>query len=288
MTSTNKDLIDSAKQSLATLKVQRAALESEAAAITSELTAPLESGNGPPIGIDTPLVDSDGYPRADIDVHRARTLRGRLAVIRTDHRQLMRDIDGGLQRLAALQNPAKVDENQAELAARRAAKPKPKYDPISGKWVVQNWDGSLAGAPAGETRSFATLQATASETTGTSPTSSALPATNNSTNNSNATSTTLSTNLRPFAKINAVASHSPAQTAGLQEDDLVLRFGDIGLDSPDGFTQLAKVVPEAAAAHSSIEIVVQRGNGVTQTLKLQPRPWEGRGLLGCHIVPFQN
>ena len=185
MTSTNNDLLQSAKQSLAALNVQRAALESEAAAIVAELNAPLDSG-GAPMGIDTPLVDADGYPRSDIDVYRARTLRGRLAVIRTDHRQLMRDIDTGLQRLAALQNPGKAAEEQAELAARRAAKPKPKYDPISGKWVVQNWDGTVAGAPAGETRSFATLQAAGdANTTGTSTATrgtGALPATNNNNN----------------------------------------------------------------------------------------------------------
>ena len=82
-TNTN-ELLESAKKSLAALNVQRQALETEAAALVSELNAPLASG-GPPMGIDTPLVDADGYPRADIDVYRARTLRGRLATIKTDH-----------------------------------------------------------------------------------------------------------------------------------------------------------------------------------------------------------
>ena len=100
------------------------------------------------MGIDTPLVDADGYPRADIDVYRARTLRGRLATIRTDHAALMRECAAGLQRVATLQNPNKAAEEQAELAARRATKPKPKYDPVSGKWVwVWVWVWEHAALP---------------------------------------------------------------------------------------------------------------------------------------------
>ena len=275
--SVTNDMLQTAKQTLAALHVQRQALESEASAITSELTAPLESG-GPPMGIDTPLVDDEGYPRADIDVYRARTLRGRLATIRTDHAQITRDMDAGLQRVALLQNPAKAEQEQAELAARRAPKPKPKYDPVSGKWVVKNWDGTLAGAPQGEARSFETLQST-------TPTSNNATTTNAATfrnNNNNSAS------LRPFAKINSVADRSPAAAAGLQPDDLVLRFGNITLHDED-FAQLAKLVPDAAASQTAIAVVVQRqSNSSNVTLQLQPRPWEGRGLLGCHIVPFQG
>lgn len=269
------DLLATTKQSLKTLQVQRQALESEAAAITSELTAPLESG-GPPMGIDTPLTDRDGYPRADIDVYRARTLRGRLATIRNDHRTLEAQLSRGLERVAALQNPQRVAVQQAELAARRQAKPKPKYDAATGKWVVKNWDGSIAGAAQGEARSFDTLQTTATPSTttrqSTTPTQPLIP-----------------TPSRPFARVNAVAPHSPAQAAGLLEHDLILRFGNITLDSPNGFAELARAVPQAAGEGQAIDILVQRGHNTSvQTLQLVPRPWEGRGLIGCHIVPLQH
>jgi 26S proteasome non-ATPase regulatory subunit 9 len=90
-----------AKKALAALDVKRKALEMEADALHAELT--LEGPEGqPPMGVDTPLVDRDGYPRADIDVYRARTLRGRLKTIQTDHKALMRDIEKGLAQLAAL------------------------------------------------------------------------------------------------------------------------------------------------------------------------------------------
>jgi 26S proteasome non-ATPase regulatory subunit 9 len=90
-----------AKKALAALDVKRKALEMEADTIHSELTTEGPEGQ-PPMGVDTPLVDTDGYPRADIDVYRARTLRGRLKVIQTDHKALMKEIEKGLAQVAAM------------------------------------------------------------------------------------------------------------------------------------------------------------------------------------------
>jgi hypothetical protein len=89
------------KKALATLDVKRKALETEMDAIVSELKSKGPDGQ-PPMGVDTPLTDQDGYPRADIDVYRARTLRQRLNVIRTDHKALMKDVEQGLIKVPAL------------------------------------------------------------------------------------------------------------------------------------------------------------------------------------------
>lgn len=282
----NQELIASTKQSLASLNARREALESEASAITSELHAPTgEGGKGPPMGIDTPLVDRDGYPRSDIDIYRARTLRGRLAQIRTDHEGLMKDIERHLQHLAILNNPKRVQEEKAELAARQQTKPKPKYDAATGKWVVKNWDGTISGTSTGESRSFDTLQTSAS--------SQQVEVSSNGGGGATASpprtlvAGEFSKPTMAFAKVNAVAPHSPAETAGLKEDDLILRFGKITLDSPQGFQGLAEVVPEAAGEGKPIEILVKRGQNV-HTVNLVPRPWAGRGLIGCHIVPYQT
>jgi len=92
---------EEAKRALGALDVKRKALEMEADAIHAELTSEGPEGQ-PPMGVDTPLVDNDGYPRADIDVYRARTLRGRFKEIQTDHKALMKDIEKGLAKVAAL------------------------------------------------------------------------------------------------------------------------------------------------------------------------------------------
>ena len=79
------------RQELLSLDTQKKALLSEAEAIVSELTTN-QPGGGPPIGIDAPLVDDEGYPRADIDVYRARTLRKRFKEIQTDVKVLEKKI----------------------------------------------------------------------------------------------------------------------------------------------------------------------------------------------------
>lgn len=89
------------RKTLASLDVQRKALEHEADAIFLELTSPPSEGVEP-MGLDTPLVDNEGYPRADIDVYRARTQRNRFRVLKTDHKQIEGKIEGLLLQLARL------------------------------------------------------------------------------------------------------------------------------------------------------------------------------------------
>jgi Nas2 N_terminal domain len=156
MSSSDTEQVSNIRELLKSLNVQREALESESEAITSELTSrDPEQPNVPAMGIDTPLVDEEGYPRNDIDIFRARTLRNRLMIVRTDHKKLMNEIDRSLQLLAIWQPESQAQQLQAqeeaEEALRRQEKPKPKYDPVSGKWVVRNWDGSIAGIPTNDT-----------------------------------------------------------------------------------------------------------------------------------------
>ncbi|KAL7558177.1 hypothetical protein ACA910_016230 [Epithemia clementina (nom. ined.)] len=315
--------MDSTKQELASLDVQRRALEEEAQSITAKLTSPTgDDGTGPPMGIDTPLVDIDGYPRSDIDLYLVRSLRKRLAELRTDHKQVMNEIEKRLLLLNSTNN----DNGQPpipEEQARMAPKPKPKYDPVSGKWVVKNWDGTISGAGEGNgdgTRAFDSIDSNAtpppvatlsnlsavaqprSPPPTTPPTPASTPTTTTTT-----TSATLQQQQQqpppPFARVDAVALHSPASLAGLQEDDLILQFGSITKPSclakaVDPFQEVATLVPIAAGEQQTITILVQRqqqggddsnhGNGsstVVHSLQLTPKPWDGRGLLGCHIVP---
>ena len=82
-----------------------------------------------------------------------------------------------------------------------------------------------------------------------------------------------------------MAPQSPAEQAGLLEGDLILSFGKISLDTHDSpMPAVGQLVPEAAGAQSEIDIVVRRQNTI-HTVQLMPKPWAGRGLIGCHIVP---
>jgi hypothetical protein len=180
-----------------------------------------------------------------------------------------------------------------------------------------NWDGTVAGIPGGENRKFAELNEQLSGLTGeeceeaerdaisslgSSPVNStrsvntadheprppAMAAPRSRSNTGN-TSTTVKL---PFARVDAVAAESPAEQAGLKEEDLIVSFGPLHKENHDHLRAIAELVPEMASEKKSIEIcLLRRKVGVeweTLHFKLTPRPWNGRGLLGCHLMPYDT
>lgn len=281
-----------ARESLKSLDSRRKALEAEASAIVDELMAvPDEGGN--PMGIDTPLTDVDGYPRNDIDVYRARVLRKRLNEIRTDHKEMMKQIETGLVKAAAFSR-ASAQEESKERDARVASKPKPKFDPVTGKWVTMNWDGTVAGAEGGDHRTFSNLETPPAPVVPL-PTEAVATAEQNEEDEGP---------LVPFAVIDAVAPHSPASAAGLHEGDLVVEFGSATHLNHDDLKLIAELVPDAAGSKNEIQIKILRRRTVSHehdtehsveagvreelTLNVLPGPWGGRGLLGCHIKGYTD
>ena len=88
------------REALKALANKREALESEMLAIQEKLDA---LG----VGVSSSLVDSEGYPRADVDVHSIREDRHRLAVLKTDYIEVTQALDKGLQALhSALRGPS--------------------------------------------------------------------------------------------------------------------------------------------------------------------------------------
>ncbi|KAJ7644153.1 hypothetical protein FB45DRAFT_897072 [Roridomyces roridus] len=90
---------------------------------------------------------------------------------------------------------------------------------------------------------------------------------------------------KPFAKVDGVSPGSPAAEAGLQREDLVVKFGSLTQKSFSSSS--LKPLVEVVAAHEnrSIPLKVLR-SGQPVFLSLTPKAWGGRGLLGCHIVPY--
>ncbi|GAA5912451.1 hypothetical protein JCM5296_004398 [Sporobolomyces johnsonii] len=91
---------------------------------------------------------------------------------------------------------------------------------------------------------------------------------------------------KPFAKVDAVAPGSPADAAGLKRDDLLLTLSTINSSNHDSLRAVAALIGRSEGVE--LPLAVLRG-GQKVTLKLTPRAgWGGRGLLGCHIVPFSS
>ncbi|VDD76987.1 unnamed protein product [Mesocestoides corti] len=75
------------------LEQKRKILEKEAAEFSSILE------NNDNVGMRGPLIDSEGFPRSDIDLVAVRTARNRIACINTDYAELMKELEAVTARL---------------------------------------------------------------------------------------------------------------------------------------------------------------------------------------------
>jgi len=291
------------------LDIERETIETELSAIISELT----SGTNP-IGIDTPLVDNEGYPRSDINIYHARELRKRYNELSYNLKDVMKKIEAGLTKVSAHEGKetkeSKHDDEEEERKARLAPKPKPKFDPISGKWVVSNWDGSISGdVLQKEERKFNDIlpnnnknnkndNKSNSSATNHQPTPSNNPSTPSLPPSSPVNS------LIPFAVLDSISQSSPASEAGLHVGDLIVKFGTATFSNHNNLSLVAENVSQAASESKSIPVTLLRRRrmnsmhdvvhdveaGVRNTIVLDvyPKRWSGRGVLGCHIVLYNE
>ena len=100
------------------LNEKRSKIESELETIVEVL----ENMNGRP-GLTEPLVDPEGFPRADVDVMEARKLRNRHACLQTDHCKLMKAIELRMANLFSIyEEKGLKDEDQPISAADEGMK----------------------------------------------------------------------------------------------------------------------------------------------------------------------
>lgn len=65
------------------------------------------------IGLNGNLIDKEGFPRADIDIHAIRLLRNEYARLQNDHKSVMLDIEKSLKKFMSL--PNKASHNSPKL-----------------------------------------------------------------------------------------------------------------------------------------------------------------------------
>ena len=182
------------RRELAELDDRRKAMEAEMEGISEALRA---SNMG---GVAGALVDRDGFPRADVDVHATRTLRHRLACRNTDHKALMQQLE------------AKLHAMHAALAAGAPPPPPP------------------AARPPPRT---ASVQSAAANGVANGVANGCNGAANDGVANGAASAPP------PFARVGSVAPGGPAAAAGLQPEDRLLRFGHVDASNHDGLRALA-------------------------------------------------
>lgn len=88
----------------------------------------------------------------------------------------------------------------------------------------------------------------------------------------------------PFAIVSEVVPHGPASTSGLNEGDQIIAMDDIHAANHNRLTNISLKVRDSV--DKSLAVVVLR-DGTRQTLDLKPTDkWDGRGLLGCRLLPL--
>ncbi|XP_023138146.1 26S proteasome non-ATPase regulatory subunit 9 [Amphiprion ocellaris] len=65
------------------------------------------------VGVEGPLVDEEGYPRADVNLYQIRTARHEISCLQNDHKAIMVEIEEALHKLHAREK-AKQKRDQAE------------------------------------------------------------------------------------------------------------------------------------------------------------------------------
>ncbi|PNH10580.1 26S proteasome non-ATPase regulatory subunit 9 [Tetrabaena socialis] len=247
-----ENVVDVLRRDLRELDRQRQGAEQEISAISERLNAP-----GQP-GLKGSLLDKEGFPRADIDVHQVRRDRNRLVCLTNDHKAMT-------DRLARL---------LAEVHAASRA------------------DGSPAGAVASTTSGNASAASqTNSDADGTRPGAVAADGPAGSSGNEAFIA------LVPFAMVDEVSSGSPAAAAGLQVGDLLCDFGGVAVERAVGAPAAEAASGSSGPLMQRVAAVLaaREGQPVAATLlrqgapvsaSLTPQRWSGRGLLGCHLSPL--
>jgi len=183
-------------------------------AIQTELDAQFSILQANQCKMNTPLIDAEGFPRADIDVWEVRHARVKIIMLRNDMEAVMNDIAKALE---GVYEPSAPSEPGAAASA-----PEPASKPA----------------------------------------------------------------LQPFARVDGIAPSSPASDAGLKREDLLLKFGALTADSftSNTLAPLAELV--SSYENRPLAVTILRDTE-TMYLTFTPRKgWGGRGMLGCHLVPY--
>lgn len=208
------------------LRAQLLALNEKRGEIESEIETLVMTLRATPVGVSDSLINDDGYPRDDVDVYTIRHQRHRLACLKTDHKEIMKEIEREMLAMHSIIKTTVVVDSAPTTHNRDSDQ------------IVEQ-DVSLEP---------------------------------------------------PFALVDLVFPGSPAAEAGLCTGDRVVAFGSVTNKNNNRLKALSELV--GCSIGQEVVVEVERG-GVTgasrrKTLTLTPQRWNGQGVLGCHLVPYDG
>ncbi|TMW58861.1 hypothetical protein Poli38472_007006 [Pythium oligandrum] len=229
------------------LSAQKDAIEAEIAAIAEELT----SGVNAP-GLQGPLVDADGFPRADIDVYRVRHQRHTFACKQTDHKMVMKRIEQLLPQLFEARKAASATKmpSSGEPPAPTAMPVKDQATKTAMATVLEDVE-KLAATK----KPFAVVDSVQDD----SPAAWA--------------------DLRAGDQVLAFGTADASNHRNLEAiKEIVLR--NIGAN--------IRVLVRRQSTLTSAQENPSEAEWEAQELTLTPQKWRGAGFLGCLILPLQQ
>ncbi|KAF6171317.1 hypothetical protein GIB67_036985 [Kingdonia uniflora] len=231
---------------------QRDALERQMDDIIARLCNP----GGP--GMSGNLVDSEGFPRSDIDIPAVRADRQRLNELRSDYKNLTDRISESLELLHTGKAAHEISSMPRTSGIHFDEGIKAQEEEVAEEENDEGneeEDGDSSDIESVEEKSII-------EETVTTETQRAMDV-----------DRVVSV---PFAMVDEIADSSPAAEDGLQLGDRIMKFGNV----ESGENLLQKLASESQTNEGrSVPLVIQR-QGEVINLTLTPRQWIGRGLLG--------
>mmetsp|Transcript_5405 Transcript_5405/g.7029 ORF Transcript_5405/g.7029 Transcript_5405/m.7029 type:complete len:225 (+) Transcript_5405:80-754(+) len=145
------------RESLKNLDKQRSLIEDEIETLIEVLGQPGVDG-APGVGLSGPLVDDEGFPRADVNLYQVRQQRSRVHCLQTDHKMIMQQIESLMTKLFQSQQVLQEPLNKSSSAASTKEQSSPPSSNLV-ETTAQNWsslkpfariEGVLDGSPAHE------------------------------------------------------------------------------------------------------------------------------------------
>uniref|UniRef100_A0A383VU54 Nas2 N-terminal domain-containing protein n=1 Tax=Tetradesmus obliquus TaxID=3088 RepID=A0A383VU54_TETOB len=257
--------MEALKAELKQLQAQRSAIEAEIKERSDRLNDP-----GQP-GMNGSLLDKEGFPRSDIDIHAVRSDRNAVIRLANDHKHLSSRLEQLLHKMHAAWHGGCMSR-RATLHVQQMCYAGRETGAVAAAGNSQPAGNGAAAAAAAAVAAVSTSAVQQQDTK--MPQASETPA---------AAAAAADVALRPFAVVDEVADGSPAAAAGIQLGDQLCRFGAAMAGSGSELQQVAQELQ--AHENKAVQVVFLRAGQAVQ-MQLVPQKWAGRGLLGCHLRPL--
>ena len=258
-------------------------------------------------------MDSEGFPRSDIDIWTINEQRKKVIPLQNDHKQLMSEIEILLQNVFKPKAEPEIESNQTNEQNNDSIMDsnnnndsndgngsntdvKMENNELNGDETKDNNTGyqNPLHAIFGQSEIQNMVETIRNEVkilkqTGKLDTDMENPSNNNNNNNNgnNKPKVILKKKtpmkLKPFYLVDQIFEMSPAQECGLKFGDLIIQFGSMVYDNKSP-KLLMNIVQ--SSINKPIPVIIKRNPEGIIPLQLIPKKWNGNGVLGCHLKPL--